>query len=195
MPVCLRNSGDWDCCPWKPSTRLTGLGWPWHSGGDRGGRRQLADIKLARRTLELMKVDRPLPTAAQPQGLFLDKGYDYDEVREFDDSQYIPLSNPQKLSEEFDQVLSKAGEIKDPFEQSIFAMLFMSYLQPFQDGNKRTARLSTNLPLLRHALPPFSFADIGRRDYTFGLLAFYERGRPEYLAKAYCAAYCRTAPR
>lgn len=40
------------------------------------------DMKLARRTLEELKADRPLPTAAQPQGLCLDKGYDYDEVRE-----------------------------------------------------------------------------------------------------------------
>jgi len=40
------------------------------------------DMKLVRPTLERLVVDRPAPTEDQPQGMCLDKGYDYDEVRE-----------------------------------------------------------------------------------------------------------------
>jgi putative transposase len=40
------------------------------------------DFKLARETIESIPVDRPRPTAANPQGMCLDKGYDFDEVRE-----------------------------------------------------------------------------------------------------------------
>jgi putative transposase len=40
------------------------------------------DFKLARATLEGIPIPRPEPTADKPQGLCLDKGYDYDEVRE-----------------------------------------------------------------------------------------------------------------
>ena len=39
------------------------------------------DLKLVRATLEQIVGARPAPTAEQPQGLCLDKGYDYDEVR------------------------------------------------------------------------------------------------------------------
>jgi putative transposase len=39
------------------------------------------DMKLVRETLESIPVERPGPTPEQPQGLCLDKGYDYDEVR------------------------------------------------------------------------------------------------------------------
>ena len=39
------------------------------------------DMKLVRVTLEQIVVVRPTQTAEQPQGLCLDKGYDYDEVR------------------------------------------------------------------------------------------------------------------
>jgi putative transposase len=39
------------------------------------------DFKLMRQTLESIPVPRPQPTEQQPQGLCLDKGYDYDEVR------------------------------------------------------------------------------------------------------------------
>ena len=40
------------------------------------------DMKLVRATLESLVGARPEPSAEQPQGLCLDKGYDYDEVRD-----------------------------------------------------------------------------------------------------------------
>lgn len=40
------------------------------------------DMKLVRPTLDSLVVERPPPAAAQPQGLCLDKGYDYQEVRD-----------------------------------------------------------------------------------------------------------------
>jgi putative transposase len=39
------------------------------------------DMKLVRPTMESIVADRPGPTADEPQGMCLDKGYDYDEVR------------------------------------------------------------------------------------------------------------------
>ena len=40
------------------------------------------DFKMVRATLESIPVRRPEPTPGAPQGLCLDKGYDYDEVRD-----------------------------------------------------------------------------------------------------------------
>jgi putative transposase len=40
------------------------------------------DMKLVRATIESIVVDRPEPTEAQQQHMCLDKGYDYDEVRD-----------------------------------------------------------------------------------------------------------------
>ena len=40
------------------------------------------DFKMVRETLESLPVQRPAPTPALPQGMCLDKGYDYDEVRD-----------------------------------------------------------------------------------------------------------------
>lgn len=39
-------------------------------------------MKLVKATLESIPVERPEPTPNAPQGLCLDKGYDFDEVRE-----------------------------------------------------------------------------------------------------------------
>lgn len=40
------------------------------------------DFKMVKETLESIPVKRPKPTRKKPQGLCLDKGYDYDEVRD-----------------------------------------------------------------------------------------------------------------
>ena len=40
------------------------------------------DMKLVPPTIESIIVDRPEPSEEDPQGMCLDKGYDYDEVRE-----------------------------------------------------------------------------------------------------------------
>jgi len=40
------------------------------------------DMKMVGKTLESIPVQRPEPTAVKPQGMCMDKGYDYDEVRE-----------------------------------------------------------------------------------------------------------------
>ena len=40
------------------------------------------DFKLARATLASIPIDRPGPTPEEPQGMCLDKGYDYREVRD-----------------------------------------------------------------------------------------------------------------
>ena len=39
-------------------------------------------MKLTRDTVEELGIKRPEPTAERPQGMCLDKGYDYDKVRD-----------------------------------------------------------------------------------------------------------------
>jgi putative transposase len=40
------------------------------------------DMRMVRETIESIPIDRPEPTKRKPQGMCMDKGYDYDEVRE-----------------------------------------------------------------------------------------------------------------
>lgn len=113
----------------------------------------------------------------------------------FDDSKYMPPDNPHQLKEIFEEFCEKAESIANPYEQAFFGMLFIPYIQPFQDGNKRTSRIAMNIPLVKNALAPFSFSDIRGRDYTFGLLAFYERGKYCFLADAFATACKKSAVR
>jgi putative transposase len=68
------------------------------------------DMKLTRQTLESIPADahRPEPSAEQPQGLCLDKGYDYDEVREIVE-EFGFTAHIRARGEEAQQIKRKVG--------------------------------------------------------------------------------------
>jgi len=107
-------------------------------------------------------------------------------------SNYKPLSNPHILKELFELILFKARKIKDPFEQSFFLLIHLSYLQAFEDVNKRTSRLSCNIPFIKLNLCPLSFTDVSREDYTAALLAIYEKNNIAPMVDLYRWAYVRS---
>lgn len=108
---------------------------------------------------------------------------------------YQPLAIPQQLGELFDQLLAKATEIKDPFEQAFFAMVHLPYLQPFEDVNKRVSRLAANISFIKHNLAPLSFVDVPERDYIDGLLGVYELQRVDLARDVFTWAYERSCQR
>ncbi|WP_018416227.1 Fic family protein [Teredinibacter turnerae] len=107
-------------------------------------------------------------------------------------STYKPLNNPHLLKELFELILLKARKIKDSFEQSFFLLVHLSYLQAFEDVNKRTSRLSCNIPFIKENLCPLSFTDVSRDDYTAALLAMYEKNNVEPMLELYAWAYLRS---
>lgn len=89
-------------------------------------------------------------------------------------STYSPIDNKYQLEEQFEIFLQKLNEITNPFEQSIFILVFILYFQVFLDINKRTSRMSANLPLLKHNLPLISLLAVDKRTYINAILAIYE---------------------
>ena len=107
-------------------------------------------------------------------------------------SVYRPLSAPQQIEDALTSLLSKATDIRDPFEQSFFMMVHLPYLQPFADVNKRTSRLAANLPLFRANLCPLTFLDVPEQAYSSATLGVYEMARVELLRDLYLWAYERS---
>ncbi|MEI6789893.1 MAG: Fic family protein [Myxococcaceae bacterium] len=107
-------------------------------------------------------------------------------------STYMPFEDPKQLQEQLLKISEKAGLIKDPFEQSFFLLVHVSYLQAFADVNKRTARLCSNIPLIPKNLVPLSFNDIEREDYTSAMIAVYELQEVQPMIDLYVFSYLRT---
>ena len=72
------------------------------------------------------------------------------------DERAIMDSHVAKGVEIIERIIGKARHIKNPIEAAFFLWVNIAYLQPFADGNKRTSRLSANLPLLLQLLPTIS---------------------------------------
>ncbi|MFO1348121.1 MAG: Fic family protein [Pseudomonadales bacterium] len=104
-------------------------------------------------------------------------------------SSYTPTAVPALIQEMFAAVLEKAESISDPFEQSFFSMVHLSYLQAFDDVNKRVSRLAANIPFIRHNLCPLSFVDMPQDLYVKGLLAVYEMNSVDLLRDVFVHAY------
>jgi hypothetical protein len=110
-------------------------------------------------------------------------------------SVFHPLEVPQLIEEGFDTLLAKAAAIDDPFEQALFVMVQLPYLQPFDDVNKRVSRLAANIPFIKHNLTPLSFSDVPRGLYTDAVLGVYEQTRIDLLRDVFIWAYERSAAR
>jgi Fic family protein len=108
---------------------------------------------------------------------------------------YLPLENPHVLKECFDIFIHKMNLIEDPFEQSFFSLVHLSYLQAFEDVNKRTARLTANIPLIKRNLKPLSFVDVNQKDYMLSLLGVYEKNDVSLLRDLYVWAYKKSSQR
>jgi hypothetical protein len=110
-------------------------------------------------------------------------------------SAFYPVEVPQVIEECFDELLAKAAAINDPFEQALFVMVHLPYLQPFDDVNKRTSRLAANIPFIQGNLPPLSFSDVPRSTYIDALLGVYELNKVELMSDVFVWAYERSAAR
>ena len=92
-------------------------------------------------------------------------------------------------------MLDTAAAIQDAFEQALFAMVQLPYLQPFDDVNKRVSRLSANIPFIKRNLSPLSFIDVPRALYMAALLGVYELNKIDLLRDVFIWAYERSAAR
>ena len=108
-------------------------------------------------------------------------------------SNYTPPGDEFEIEENFDVLTGKAAAITDPFEQSFFLLVHIPYLQAFDDINKRTSRVSANVPLLKADLAPMSFVTMDDRDYIDGLIGVYELNNVSLLRDAYIDAYKSSA--
>ena len=87
---------------------------------------------------------------------------------------YEPLSSRQKIREALSRAFEILNKKKNPFAKSLLALLLISYIQPFTDGNKRTSRLFSNAILLSGGLYPLSFRNVDITEYKKAVIIFYE---------------------
>lgn len=102
---------------------------------------------------------------------------------------YRPLDNVQQIAEAVSELSAAVTRTPPPYAKALLALAGIKYIQPFADGNKRTARLMANALLLAHHLCPLSYRSVDESEYREATLAFYELNSLMPLKKIFIAQY------
>ena len=87
---------------------------------------------------------------------------------------YKPLDNIFQIEEAIEKMTKLINSKQNFFDKSFLALILLSYIQPFEDGNKRTARLISNAILLSYNSSPISYRAVNEIEYKKASLLFYE---------------------
>jgi prophage maintenance system killer protein len=88
---------------------------------------------------------------------------------------YKPLDNEFQIKEALRDMCRLVNNRKIVFESALLLLILISYIQPFSDGNKRTARIISNAILINNKYCPISFRTIDSVDFKKAMLIFYEQ--------------------
>ena len=88
---------------------------------------------------------------------------------------YKPLDNAFQIKEALEEMCILINTKENVFEKGLLALVLLSYIQAFSDGNKRTARIISNAILIHHKFCPLSFRTVDSIDYKKAMLVFYEQ--------------------
>lgn len=88
---------------------------------------------------------------------------------------YTPLDNQFQILEALDGACKLIKAKENIFEKALLALLLISHILPFTDGNKRNARIVSNAILISHNYCPISFRTVNSIEYKKAMLLFYEQ--------------------
>lgn len=88
---------------------------------------------------------------------------------------YKPLSDARQIQKALQDVCDLINFKQNVLEKALITLLLIAYIQPFEDGNKRTARILCNALLLANKYCPISFRTVDPDDYRYATLLFFEQ--------------------
>jgi len=88
---------------------------------------------------------------------------------------YKPYDNHYQIREAVESLCKLLNKLKNPFLKALTAVAGLSYIQPFEDGNKRTSRLLGNAILLAYNYCPISYRSVEEIEYKKAIIVFYEQ--------------------
>lgn len=88
---------------------------------------------------------------------------------------YRPLDNDHQIRESLQSMCDLINVQDNGFEKALLAVALISYIQPFEDGNKRTGRMVSNALLIAYDACPLSYRSVDSLDYKKAMLLFYEQ--------------------
>jgi len=89
-------------------------------------------------------------------------------------SLYRPLDNIYQIEQALNDLTKTIKRLKTPYAKAMMTLLGISYIQPFEDGNKRTGRIMADALLMADNCAPLSYRSVNEKNYKEATLVFYE---------------------
>ena len=100
-------------------------------------------------------------------------------------TRYKPLKLEVHIREELFKLVNAVNKCCNPFEKALLIVLMISYIQPFEDGNKRTARILGDAVLLGYDYCPLSYRSVSSIEYKKAMILFYEQNDYRYFKQLF----------
>lgn len=98
---------------------------------------------------------------------------------------YQPLSSRHEIEEVLRKLIEHINRLEFPPEKALVAAAMVAYIQPFADGNKRTARVLSNTLLMAFDYFPLSYRDVDVNEYRRAMIVFYEQNNLYHLKRLF----------
>jgi Fic family protein len=102
---------------------------------------------------------------------------------------YVPLDNDHQMKDTMIQMCNLVNSKQNVFEKALLLLLLLSYIQAFDDGNKRTPRMVSNACLIHYQHCPISFRTVNPIEYRKAMLLFYEQNNISAFRKLFIGQF------
>jgi Fic family protein len=102
---------------------------------------------------------------------------------------YTPPDNEFQIREYLERSCEVINKKELVFEKALLAILLISWIQPFEDGNKRTDRITSNGILIDLGYCPLSYRGVQPIDYKKAMVLFYEQNNISAFKKLFIEQY------
>ena len=90
-------------------------------------------------------------------------------------TKFKPLDNQFQIIEAIDNFCNLINRTENVFAKSLLTIILLSYIQPFEDGNKRSSRILGNAVLIARGSFPLPLRSVDEDLYKKATLLFYEQ--------------------
>lgn len=98
---------------------------------------------------------------------------------------YRPLPRKKEIEDAMEKLTKALMIVENPFVKAFIILVMIAYIQPFEDGNKRTSRIIANAVLHAHDKSMLSYRNVDSVEYKKAILLFYEQNNVSYMKEIF----------
>jgi fido (protein-threonine AMPylation protein) len=102
---------------------------------------------------------------------------------------YRPIPKRKDIEIAMEKLTEALSTATNPFVKAFVVLIMIAYIQPFEDGNKRTSRIIANAILYANDKSMLSYRDVDTIEYKKAMILFYEQNNISHIKEMFIAQF------